>query len=232
MSKDNYKNYINLLLFIKLLSRKLLLNAWNFKKIQKNFFNFRLICNPNQQSIMKFKKAENAYQPKIDPNTVKFEEIKDDCLLHIASYLNIIDIANLGKSSTRLFETVRRFYRKPTHFSYRPMNQNDMQSIFQVLGIYSESTDWIKLRRSHLGFLSQYCPNVIEMKLTNRASDMTDMTYFTIVKNIEIFDKIEILDICDARFTDGEMEIIASSAELKSLHLTSCLGMSGTFLKK
>lgn len=188
-----------------------------------------MICDQSQQLHIKFKKAENAYQPKIDPNTMKFEDINDDCMLYIASYLNLIDIANLAKSSSRLFETVRRFYRKKLNFSYRPMKQTDMQSILEVIGPNFESINWYGLRRNHLNCLSQYCPNVTELKLEHRSNELSTTH---IVSNKNFFEKIETLDICDARFFDKDLETIASSSALKSLQLRSCFGLNGIFLSK
>lgn len=195
-----------------------------------------MICTPNLPFNFKFtvKEAATAFQPKIDPNAFKFEQINDHCLLHIASYLNFVDIVNLGKSSTRLQSLVQLIYRKKSFFSFgtstgdSSINASNLEFVLKELGSYIKSIKWTELESNHLDYLSQFCPNVTELKLINTWR----LHMPTIKKNKSFFKNIEILDISLSSFFDSALQPITSSSRVKSLRLENCSNICGKFFCK
>lgn len=182
------------------------------------------------------KEAESVYQPKIDPNAFKFEEISDDCLVHIASFLKLIDIVNLGKTSNRLRSFTEQIYRKSTHFSFgtnagdSSVNKKNLPIILQEMGSYVHSIDWRGLTERHLEYLSEYCQNITTLKLKDPECNLQ---LPSIEKNKMFFKNIESLEIENAGFSDATMKtIIASLSKLKSLHLVRCLNIKGQFFSE
>lgn len=196
--------------------------------------NFRLIFEPNLQFNCKFTVKEAENQPKIDSNAFKFVEMCNDCHLTIASYLNLIDIVHLGKTSSRLRTFAEQIYRKRTHFSFgtntgdSSINETNLPTILQEMGSYIRSIDWTGLSETHLEYLFKYCRNVEVMNM-NRPKKSLELT--SIEKNKSFFQKIESLRIENAGFSDAVMEtIISSTSNLKSLEFELCYRLGGTFL--
>lgn len=198
------------------------------------FFNFRLICDPNLQFNFKFtiKEADSQHQPKIDGNTLKFEEINDDCLLKIASYLELIDIVNLGKTSTRLQAFANQIYRKKSHFSFgtntgdSSINDSNLRITLKEMGHYIKTIEWHGLNSNHLDKLSRYCSNVTTLSLKHPSNDLH---LASIKSNKTFFAKLKILDIQHAAFFDSALKVMISSRKLKSLQLLHCRNIRGRF---
>lgn len=204
-------------------------------KILQNFFpfNYRLICNENCQVDFKFtiEEASWAHQPIIDPETLQFEEVNDDCLLHIASFLDLIDVVNLGKTSTRLQSFAKQIFRTKTHFSFDQsdcdpsVSMENLPIILRAMGSFVKSIYWKDLDEIHLQYLAKYCPNVRKLNILYPSLDVNSVYIKTFFKNITS------LVIVRANFYDNTMKkIIQSSANLKHLQLINCRNIRGTFL--
>lgn len=192
-----------------------------------------MIGEPNQLINCKFtlKEAETAYQPKIDPNSLKLDGINDDCLRKIASYMCLVDIINMGKTSTRFRSFTQTIYQQRKHFSFQPhtgdsaINETNLELILQETGTYIESIEWYCIHPHHLDYLSRYCPNVTELVL-EEASSLCNYE-----ENRKFFAKIEKLKICFSDITDAQVTVIASSKNLKSLNL-ECNAIRGEFFSQ
>lgn len=202
--------------------------------IRHKIFNFRLICQPkNLPFNFKFtvEEADKEFQPKLDPNSFKFEDINDDCLLKIAAHLDIIDIVNLGQSSTRLQSFAQLIFKKKTHLSFGENSENspiitdsNLESILQAMGNYIESIDCFCLESKQLNLLWMYCKNVTELKLTAPHKCVSIKKYESFFANIE---KLKIDD--DDDISNTELKVFASSKKLKLLHLNLCWQIDGNF---
>lgn len=199
--------------------------------------NFRIICEPDSQSRHKFtiEQAESAYQPKIDENAVKLEQINDNCLLHIASYLNLIDIVNLSNTSIRMQSFSKLIFQKRTHLVFKRKSDDQDQSwrkknlpkVLQAIGSYIRTIEWRGLNETHLQYLSQFCPNVTELKLVLPSRDLNS---YAIKNHKEFFKNIEKLIISHASFFDATMKVITTaSSKLKHLRLIKCQNILGKF---
>lgn len=184
-------------------------------------------------STFTIKEAERAYQPKIDPNVLKFVDINDDCLLHIASYLNLSDIVNMGKTSTRLRSVTAQIYRKITHFSFgtdtgdSSINETNLSIILQEMGNFIHSIEWHHLNLIHLSYLRQYCHSVTELKLINPSKSL----HSPAMKNFKgFFRYLKTLEVYDAPFFDTAIKTILSSSSLIALTLEHCVNVRGKFL--
>lgn len=191
-----------------------------------------MISEPNLQLHFTIKEADKFIQPKIDPS--QLDALNDDCLLNIASYLNIIDIVSLTNAFPGLQTFKRQVYRKNTHFRYGAgtgdpfINESNLETVLQEIGCYIESIDWTYIKPSQWRCLSKYCPNVITLKLVHPSRHLRPSD---IKKNENFFANIELLDIVAASFYDtATMQALVSSSKLKALQLTSCYNMSETFL--
>lgn len=186
---------------------------------------------------MKFeiKQADNALQPKLDPNVMQFNEINDDCLRKIASYLDLIDIVNLGKTSSRLGSFTALIYQKRTVFSFgtntgdSSINEENVPTILQEMGRYITSVEWERLTEAQLHNLSEYCKNVVALNLVRPSGRLH---YPQVKKYKTFFKNIETLKIDDASFFDTSMRSITALSKLKSLQLKRCHNIAGTFFTK
>lgn len=179
------------------------------------------------------KEAETARQPKLNPNVLNFEQINDDCLLHIASYLDLIDIVNFGKASRRLRSVSVQIYRKRTHFSFGPntgdssINEMNLAAILQEMGTFIQTIEWHHLQPIHLPYLSQYCHSVTELTLIIPSKDILSSS----IKSVKrFFRNLKTLAIYGALFFDITMKAITSSSRLTSLKLSHCPNVQGKFL--
>lgn len=196
--------------------------------------NFRLICDPNLQEKCRFtiKQAESVYQPQIDLNAMKFEEINDGSLMHIASFLNLIDTINLGKTCKRLQSFTENIFKKRTQFSFGSakvydlsINKKNLSTILQEMGRYIESIQFNHLDERQLDLLSKHCRNITELKLVNPHINSN-----MIKQNELVFKKIQTLEIRSAHLFDAQIyAMIKSSTNLKSLSLISCCNVRGKF---
>lgn len=192
---------------------------------------------PNLPVNFKFtiKEAPSALQPKIDPNAFKFEQINDHCLLHIASYLDVVDIINLGKTSTRLQSFTQLIYQKETHFTFgagtgdASINESNVEAVLQECGNYIQSIEWTNLESNQFDYLSKHCSNVTELKLIHPSHRLH---LPAIKKNKHFFKNIEMLDISRSSFFDGTLQPITSSSQIKSLRLEHCSNICGKFFSK
>lgn len=132
-----------------------------------------LICDPTSTANGKFtiKQAKSFYQPKLAPNQFKFEWLYDDCLLKIASYLNYMDIINLGKSCKRLQSFTQLIFGNKTHFTFgmdtgdSSINESNVDHFLQETGRYIESVEGRFLNKVHLDLLVRNCQNITAIKL-------------------------------------------------------------------
>lgn len=198
--------------------------------------NFRLICDQDLQLGIKFtmKQADRVFQPKIDPNAVNILEINDNCLLKIASYLDLIDIVNLSKTSVRMRSFSKLIFERRTHFSFnrktgdtdQSFKRQNLPTILQVMGSYIRTIDWRGLKETHLKYLCQFCPNVTELRLVDPSRSLTSSA----IKNYtKFFKNIKKLVIVRAAFFDATMKTITSSSNLKHLQLIKCRNIRGNF---
>lgn len=196
----------------------------------KQFFfpNFRSIRKTNHKFAIK--EAERVFQPMLDPNAVKFEELNDDCLFKLVSYLDLIDIVNLGKSSTRFESFAKLVYRKKTRFSFgghsrdSKINESNLEPILQALGSEVQSLAWTNIDKSHLQYFSKYCPNVTQ--ITGSWQKIPSIVY---QQNSKLFIKLEKLEILDTDISDCSLKTLTSGPELKHLQLYGCHYITGKF---
>lgn len=194
------------------------------------FFYFRSISETNHKFVIK--EAERVFQPMFDPNTLKFEELNDDCFFKIVSYLDLIDIVNLGKSSTRLQSFAKLIYRKKTRFTFgnhdedSTSNESNLKPILQALGSYIQSLVWNSMEQRHLQYLSQYCSNVTELSITGSWEEIPSTVY---QRNSKLFIKLEKLRIKESAISDCALKTLASSNELKYLQLYGCRDITSKF---
>lgn len=199
------------------------------------FLHCRLICEPLLISNSRYtvKEADAAYQPKVDLNSLKFEGINDDCLLKIASFLDVIDIINLGKTSTRLQSFAQLIYQREPHFSYRTdtgdssITERNVQSVLQEMGNYIQSIEWHNLQSNHLDYIIANCPNVIDLNLQNPSHVLNLHLHLHVVQ--QFFAHLETLTLCDSSVFDGAIKAIIST-RLTSLKLENCRNIGGRFL--
>lgn len=184
------------------------------------------------QSDCKFiiRQAESAHQPKIDPNVLKFEELDDHCFQHIASFLNLIDTVNLGKTSRRLRSVTQQIFKQRTHFSFGLANQSDLsvnrkniRTILQETGSFIQSLQWKHISDGQLDMLSQYCQHVTGLELVKPRLHSD-----SIVRNRILFQNVESLIIKNADSFDAQLKaMITSSINITSLELISCYNVKG-----
>lgn len=169
----------------------------------------------------------------MDPDSLKFEKVMDDCLLHIATYLDLIDVVNLGKTSTRLQSFAKQVFRKKVHFSFDKSDRDPSVSmenlpiILQAMGSFIESVHWKDLDEIHLQYLSQYCPNVRKLYILYPSLSVNSVS---INANKKFFQNITSLVMVRAPFFDSTMKKIFFSSKLKRLQLINCPNIRGTFL--
>ncbi len=196
-----------------------------------------MICNPDSKAHQKFsiEQADSAHQPEIEQNILQFEGLNDDCLWHISSFLDLIDIANLGKTSTRMQSFVHQIYRRHTKFTYgsdtgdSTINQTDLPTILQEIGSFVQSIEWHHLSVYQLNHLSEYCQNVSELKLINPAKRLRGPH----IKNFTNFVRgITKLSISGGFFFDTTMKAITTASKITSLELDGCPNICGKFLSK
>lgn len=174
--------------------------------------------------------AESGRQPKIDPNAVQFEEFNNECLSRIASYLNLIDIVNLGKTSSRLRSFTEQIFREKTDFSYDDdsddpsLNGKNLRTILKKMGPFIRSIYWRNLNEIHLDLLSQYCRNVTKLKLV----DPSKYLHIPVIqRNQSFFYGMNEVVIVRGKFFDGAMKIITSASNLERLRLIECSNIRG-----
>lgn len=176
------------------------------------------------------KQAES--QPKVDPNKFKFEDIYYDCMLRIASNLALIDIINLGKTSTRMESFVRSMFEKKPYFSFglpdsdTSVNKSNLATVLQEIGVYIESVAWRGLEPSELDYLAEHCPNVKDLKLVNTSLSLRPSD---VKKNKKFFVKLVTLDICCGSLFDAALKTMTCSAKLERFKLNGCHNVRGKF---
>lgn len=196
-----------------------------------------MICDQNLRFNFKFsiKEAERAHQPKIDPSTLKIEEVNDDCLRHIISHLDLIDIINFGKTSTRLQSVTQQVYVQRKHFSFgtntgdSSVNEINLPIILEEIGSYIKSIEWTDLDSAHFDVLAKYCPNVTTLKLQNPKFGLSSVK---LKINKLFFANLKRLHIISAPFYDTAIKLIVTSSKLISLKLDNCRNVHGKFLTK
>lgn len=201
------------------------------------FSNFRLICDENLRFNFKFsvKEAGPLYQPKIDPNSLTFDEVNDDCILHIMSYLDLLDIVNLGKTSSRFQSVARELYGRKKHFSFNTntgdssINEVNLPIILKEIGSNIRSIEWHGLSASHLDILAKYCSNVTRMKFCNMSTDVYSLSF---KKNKTFFEKLKRMHIDNAKIFDSSVKPMISQSKLISLKFERCQNIRGNFLTK
>lgn len=162
---------------------------------------------------------------------MKFEELIDDVLLKIVSYLELIDIVNLGKTSTRFESFTTTLYRRKTHFSfgldtgYSSINESNLEPILEALAGHIKSIAWHNIQSNHLIYLSKHCSNVSELSLENSA-EITPKVYR---ENENFFAKIEKLKVDDGSISETVLKTLTSSKVLKCLELYNLDSISRNF---
>lgn len=185
--------------------------------------------------VFAIKEADSVHQPKVDSN-INIQDINDDCLLHITSYLDLVDIVNLGQTSISMHSFVQQIYRRKPHFSFgtntgdSTINELNMPIILQEIGGHIRSIEWQHLNSSHLDVLSKNCPNVISLELT---SPLNKVNTSSVKKNKKLFRNLQTLDIKGASFFDVTFKtIISSSPKLRCLQISECRNIRGKFFSK
>lgn len=175
------------------------------------------------------------YQPKVDPNILKLTEVNDDCLLHIMSYLNLIDVVNLGKTSIRLQSVTKQLHSRKSHFSFgsntgdSSINEINLPVILKETGEFIQSIEWYELNPTDLDILVKCCPNVSVMKLVKPSTALSSHHF---KKNKTFFEKLKRLHIHNSHLFDTAMKILTSSPTLKTLNLEECRNIRGKFSPK
>lgn len=176
--------------------------------------------------------CESDPESNIEIVQLKFDEINDDCLLHIASYLRFIDVVKVGIAFPKLKSFTHQIYREKTHLSFGTgsgdlsINEWNLKPVLQEIGHYIESIEWRDLSPSHLDYLSKYCLNVKALKLISPSKKLNSSA---IKRNEVFFSKIEMLDISDASFYDAALKTIIWYTNLESLQVKDC--KNGKFLQ-
>lgn len=156
--------------------------------------------------------------------------------MHIASYLEFIDIVHLGKSSVRLKSFADLIYRKKTHFLFGPntladstINKSNVETVLQEMGRHIQTIEWHKLEANHLDYILDNCPNVTALTLND---PMHVLKSSAIKKNKPFFKNLQVLHLYRSSVFDGPLQKIASMSDITSLELNECHNIRGHFFSK
>ncbi len=175
------------------------------------------------------------YQPKLESHTFKIEGLNNDCLRKIASYLDLSDIVNLGKSTTRLQAFSHLIFQKKTKFSFgantgdSSITELNLESALEAMGGHIESVEWRNIQAHQLNYLLKNCTVVSDLKLINPPH----ILHHPVIKeNRTFFRNLETLHLDRSSVFEGPLKEMTSLSSIISLELNDCRNLRGTFLSK
>lgn len=179
------------------------------------------------------KAADIAYQPKIDPNALKIEQINDHCLLYIASNLQLIDVIHLSRTSTRMRSVCQMHFRKFAHFSFGTgngdpsINEENLPTILEVMGDYITSIEWVGLKAAEFELLARFCSNVTKIKLSSTSKDLNTAV---LNRNKSFFGKVKRLCVDSSPLYDGGIKAMMSGRKVRTIDIQGCARIRGKFI--
>ncbi len=160
---------------------------------------------------------------------MRIDQINDDCILHIASYLYLIDIVNLSQTCKRLASLADRIYRKRSRLDVRKLKRSvtpeNLPTVLENMGPHIRSVWWNDIDERQFDLLSQYCDSVNELTLVSPVM----LTSHHIKANKAVFKSIETLKFVNTNWYDISMKTIVATSNLKCLELVNCSNMQGQF---
>lgn len=157
------------------------------------------------------RKRLNVRDPNYDPASEQrsldsLEQVNAYCLLHIMSYLGLMDTINLGQTCTSIKSIAELSY---SRFSFLPFgessNESELQLILEEIGHQLQSLEITRLNKTILDGLLKYCHNVRQLKLVD-PSNIFNSISFTAYK--PFFKNITSLEILKGPFFYGTLSRI------------------------
>ncbi|KAJ6641820.1 hypothetical protein Bhyg_06765 [Pseudolycoriella hygida] len=184
-------------------------------------------------SRFQIRQAPDERQPKLDPQATKLQDVNDFCVLNIMSFLALDDVINLGKACDQTDYVSQIYYRKYSHFVYKPgtgdpsINETTLPNILEAIGGQINSIEWHNLKGDQLSLLCQHCPNVKKLKLVDLCRH--NVTTWDLKKNLQFFVGLTKIHIRDSSLYDNCIKLMMSGCKLKTLKLERCLNIRGKF---
>ncbi len=97
------------------------------------------------------------------------DQVNSDCILHLMSFLDLLDTINLGATCTYLKSIAEMNYNRFSRFSNVDslVNESELSFVLQEIGYNLRSLEISRLNVKILDDLLEYCPNVTELKLVD-----------------------------------------------------------------
>ncbi|KAG4078683.1 hypothetical protein HA402_015273 [Bradysia odoriphaga] len=128
-------------------------------------------------------------EAKYTPRPTKLEELNVHSLLHIISFLNVLDTINLGKTSKLMKSMAKQSYIRFSHISFGNLSVDvyGSPSILEEIGDDVRSVEISGLNVQMLDCLLKCCPNLTDIKLIDSSNIFNSMSfgkYLPLLKNI------------------------------------------------
>lgn len=170
--------YESFVIFVILIKGVLIFLCVDFQCINQDK-NFIFRFQSGVQNLDCCRKRLSFLHSKYNTSPLNLVKINVLILSHIMSFLDLMDVINLGQTCTHMKSIAKLSYNRFSHLSFgdSSLDESKLQTILQEIGCQIKTIEIFRLNKKVLDCLSEHCVNVTQMKLIDSSNIFNSISF-------------------------------------------------------